>query len=123
MRAEGEVVRFPIERVEARARFDEFVEDEHERTRHRCHRRPQPDGRARHPRYRWRDAGPELRTIANQHLPEGGGDAVEERDRVVVALVERYPRRGRLDARQPLPEQHGLPVPGWCAHHDDRGNR
>ena len=31
MRAEGEVVRFPIERVEARARFDEFVEDEHER--------------------------------------------------------------------------------------------
>jgi len=31
MRAEGEVVRFPTERVEARARFDEFVEDEHER--------------------------------------------------------------------------------------------
>lgn len=31
MRAEGEVVRFPVERVEARARFDEFVEDEHER--------------------------------------------------------------------------------------------
>ena len=30
MRAEGEVVQFPIERVEARARFDEFVEDEHE---------------------------------------------------------------------------------------------
>jgi hypothetical protein len=29
MRAEGEVVPFPIERVEARARFDEFVEDEH----------------------------------------------------------------------------------------------
>src|SRR3989304_9033597 len=31
MRAEGEVVRFPTERVEARARFDEFVEDEHQR--------------------------------------------------------------------------------------------
>jgi RNA polymerase sigma-70 factor (ECF subfamily) len=31
MRAEGEVVRFPAERVEARARFDEFVEGEHER--------------------------------------------------------------------------------------------
>lgn len=31
MRAEGEVVWFPTERVEARARFDEFVEDEHER--------------------------------------------------------------------------------------------
>lgn len=31
MRAEGVVVRFPTERVEARARFDEFVEDEHER--------------------------------------------------------------------------------------------
>jgi RNA polymerase sigma-70 factor (ECF subfamily) len=31
MRAEGEVVRLPVERVEARARFDEFVEDEHER--------------------------------------------------------------------------------------------
>ena len=31
MRAEGEVVQFPFERVEARARFDEFVEDEHER--------------------------------------------------------------------------------------------
>jgi RNA polymerase sigma factor (sigma-70 family) len=31
MRAEGEVVRLPIERVEARARFDEFFEDEHER--------------------------------------------------------------------------------------------
>jgi RNA polymerase sigma-70 factor (ECF subfamily) len=31
MRAEGEVVRFPTERVEARGRFDEFVEDEHER--------------------------------------------------------------------------------------------
>jgi RNA polymerase sigma factor (sigma-70 family) len=31
MRAEGEVVRFPVERVEARARFDEFFEDEHER--------------------------------------------------------------------------------------------
>jgi RNA polymerase sigma-70 factor (ECF subfamily) len=31
MRAEGEVVLFPAERVEARARFDEFFEDEHER--------------------------------------------------------------------------------------------
>lgn len=31
MRAEGEVVRFPTERVEARAHFDTFVEDEHER--------------------------------------------------------------------------------------------
>jgi len=31
MRAEGEVVRFPVERVEARARFDEFFEGEHER--------------------------------------------------------------------------------------------
>ena len=31
VRAEGEVVRFPSERVEARARFDEFFEDEHER--------------------------------------------------------------------------------------------
>jgi RNA polymerase sigma-70 factor (ECF subfamily) len=31
MRAEGDVVRFPTELVEARARFDEFVEDEHER--------------------------------------------------------------------------------------------
>jgi RNA polymerase sigma-70 factor (ECF subfamily) len=31
VRAEGEVVRLPVERVEARARFDEFVEDEHER--------------------------------------------------------------------------------------------
>lgn len=31
MRAEGEVVQFPTERVEARARFDEFIEDEHER--------------------------------------------------------------------------------------------
>jgi RNA polymerase sigma factor (sigma-70 family) len=31
MRAEGEVVMFPVERVEARARFDEFFEDEHER--------------------------------------------------------------------------------------------
>ena len=31
MRAEGEVVRFPTELVEARARFDEFVEDEHDR--------------------------------------------------------------------------------------------
>ena len=31
MRAEGEVVRFPTERVEARALFDTFVEDEHER--------------------------------------------------------------------------------------------
>jgi RNA polymerase sigma-70 factor, ECF subfamily len=31
MRAEGEVVKFPVERVEARARFDEFFEDEHER--------------------------------------------------------------------------------------------
>jgi DNA-directed RNA polymerase specialized sigma24 family protein len=31
MRGEGEVVRFPTERVEARARFDEVVEDEHER--------------------------------------------------------------------------------------------
>jgi RNA polymerase sigma factor (sigma-70 family) len=30
MRAEGEVVMFPVERVEARARFDEFFEDEHE---------------------------------------------------------------------------------------------
>jgi RNA polymerase sigma-70 factor, ECF subfamily len=31
MRVEGEVVRLPVERVEARARFDEFFEDEHER--------------------------------------------------------------------------------------------
>ena len=31
MRAEGEVVMFPVERVEARARFDEFFEDAHER--------------------------------------------------------------------------------------------
>jgi DNA-directed RNA polymerase specialized sigma24 family protein len=31
MRAEGEVVSFPTERVEARAQFDTFVEDEHER--------------------------------------------------------------------------------------------
>ena len=31
MRAEGEVVRLPIERVEAWARFDTFFEDEHER--------------------------------------------------------------------------------------------
>jgi len=31
MRAEGEVLRLPTERVDARARFDEFVEDEHER--------------------------------------------------------------------------------------------
>jgi RNA polymerase sigma-70 factor, ECF subfamily len=31
MRAEGEVVRFPVERVEARAQFDESFEDEHER--------------------------------------------------------------------------------------------
>ena len=31
MRAEGEVVRLPVERVETRARFDEFFEDEHER--------------------------------------------------------------------------------------------
>jgi RNA polymerase sigma factor (sigma-70 family) len=31
MRAEGEVVQFPTELVEARARFDEFVEDEHDR--------------------------------------------------------------------------------------------
>jgi RNA polymerase sigma-70 factor, ECF subfamily len=31
MQAEGGVARLPIERVEARARFDEFVEDEHER--------------------------------------------------------------------------------------------
>jgi hypothetical protein len=31
MRTEGEVVRFPTERVEVRAHFDEFVEDEHER--------------------------------------------------------------------------------------------
>jgi RNA polymerase sigma-70 factor, ECF subfamily len=31
MRAEGEIVSFPIERVETRAHFDTFVEDEHER--------------------------------------------------------------------------------------------
>jgi RNA polymerase sigma-70 factor (ECF subfamily) len=31
VRAEGEVVRFPSERVEARARFDTFFEEEHER--------------------------------------------------------------------------------------------
>ncbi len=31
MRAEGEVVRFPIERVEAWARFDTFFAEEHER--------------------------------------------------------------------------------------------
>jgi hypothetical protein len=31
VRAEGEVVRLPSERVEARARFDEFFEEEHER--------------------------------------------------------------------------------------------
>jgi RNA polymerase sigma-70 factor, ECF subfamily len=31
VRAEGEVVRFPAERVEARARFDTFFEEEHER--------------------------------------------------------------------------------------------
>jgi DNA-directed RNA polymerase specialized sigma24 family protein len=31
LRAEGEVVRFPVERVEARAHFDEFFEEEHER--------------------------------------------------------------------------------------------
>jgi len=31
VRAEGEVLRFPSERVEARARFDEFFEDEHTR--------------------------------------------------------------------------------------------
>jgi RNA polymerase sigma-70 factor (ECF subfamily) len=31
MRAEGEVLRLPTGRVEAWARFDEFVEDEHER--------------------------------------------------------------------------------------------
>ena len=31
MRAEGEVVRFPSERVEAWARFDTFFEEEHER--------------------------------------------------------------------------------------------
>jgi RNA polymerase sigma-70 factor (ECF subfamily) len=31
MRAEGEVVAFPVQRVEALARFDEFFEDEHER--------------------------------------------------------------------------------------------
>ena len=31
VRAEGEVVRFPSERVEAWARFDEFFEEEHER--------------------------------------------------------------------------------------------
>ena len=31
MRAEGEVVGFPSERVEARARFDTFFEEEHER--------------------------------------------------------------------------------------------
>jgi RNA polymerase sigma-70 factor (ECF subfamily) len=30
MRVEGEVVRLPVERVEARARFDEFFDDEHE---------------------------------------------------------------------------------------------
>jgi DNA-directed RNA polymerase specialized sigma24 family protein len=31
MRAEGEVLRFPTERVEARARLDVFFEEEHER--------------------------------------------------------------------------------------------
>jgi RNA polymerase sigma-70 factor, ECF subfamily len=31
MRVEGEVVRLPVERVEARARFDEFFDEEHER--------------------------------------------------------------------------------------------
>jgi hypothetical protein len=31
VRAEGEVVRLPSERVEARARFAEFFEEEHER--------------------------------------------------------------------------------------------
>ena len=31
MRAEGEVLRFPTERVEAWARFDEFFQEEHER--------------------------------------------------------------------------------------------
>jgi RNA polymerase sigma factor (sigma-70 family) len=31
VRAEGEVVRFPLERVEAGARFDTFFEEEHER--------------------------------------------------------------------------------------------
>jgi RNA polymerase sigma-70 factor, ECF subfamily len=31
VRAEGDVVRFPSERVEASPRFDEFFEDEHER--------------------------------------------------------------------------------------------
>ena len=31
VRAEGEVVRLPTERVEARARFDTFFEEEHER--------------------------------------------------------------------------------------------
>jgi RNA polymerase sigma factor (sigma-70 family) len=31
MRAEGEIVEFPAERVEAWARFDRFFEDEHER--------------------------------------------------------------------------------------------
>jgi RNA polymerase sigma-70 factor (ECF subfamily) len=31
VRAEGEVVRFPSERVEARARFDTFFQEEHER--------------------------------------------------------------------------------------------
>ena len=31
MQAEGEVVAFPSEGVEARARFDDFFEEEHER--------------------------------------------------------------------------------------------
>jgi RNA polymerase sigma-70 factor, ECF subfamily len=31
MQAEGEVLQLPVERAQARARFDEFVEDEHER--------------------------------------------------------------------------------------------
>jgi len=36
MQAEGEVLRLPVDRVETRARFDEFVEDEHERLYRLC---------------------------------------------------------------------------------------
>jgi len=43
---------------------------------------------------------------------EGGGDVPQQHDRIVVALVERDPRKGAAVARRPLREDSCLPIAG-----------
>jgi hypothetical protein len=112
LRARRQMLGDRLQRVDAVvvAKLVDVVEDEHDRLWHRGQRGPEARQRRRPERVARRRSAAENGAVDGADPVERRGDVREERNRVVVPLLQRHPGERPWITFRPLGEQCGLPV-------------